>query len=68
MLCEVVSEVNTYLQLRSSEPAGGLWQAILRFRQKKHARVNGFFGLSSISDEGRGIDGGAGMLGIDSTR
>ena len=59
---------DTHLHVRSGELAGGLWHAILRLRQKKHARVSGFFGLSSINDEGRGMGGGAGMLGIDSTR
>ena len=58
----------THLQVRSGELAGGLWQAILRSRQKKHASVSGFFGLSSIKEDGRVTGGGAGILGIDKTR
>lgn len=42
--------------------------SILRLRQKKQAMVSGFFGLSLINDDDRGIGGGAGILGIERTR
>ena len=60
--------MGTHLHVRSGELEGGLWHAILRLRQKKHARVSGFFGLSSINEDGRVTGGGAGKLGIDKTR
>ena len=43
----------TYLQVRSKLPSGGCRQAILRFRQKKHARLTAsrrFLGFSSSSE------------------
>ena len=59
--------MGTHLHVRSGELEGGLWHAILRLRQKKHASVSGFLGLSSIKDDGRGIGGGAGILGMERT-
>lgn len=57
--------VSTYLQVRSIFPGGGLPHAILRLRQKKHASVRGFLGVSSTGGgTGRGACGGD-PTGID---